>query len=464
MTTLEQAIETEFYGGLPTTDCPTLIIDGEDTLASWFDVTDLAVHAMGIAGKALSSLISAKTGVATKTGSKPQVHIDQRRVALWFDMTLRPIGWELPSPWDAIAGDYETKDGWIKLHTNAPHHRRAVEGVLEADQRDSVMAAVRQWCSAELETAIIEAGGCAAEMRDIDAWKKHPQGAAVALEPLVDWKLHNCRSVKAAPYTANRPLSGVRVLDLTRVLAGPVATRFLAVFGADVLRIDPPTWSEPGVVPEVTLGKRCAGLDLRDASDRDIFTKLLSEADILVHGYRPGALAGLGFGEGERRAINPHLIDVSLCAYGWTGPWAERRGFDSLVQMSSGIAAYGMEKEGAAKPTPLPVQALDHATGYFMAAAALVGLKKRYTDNKAITARLSLARTAAILIDRKRQVKSDVLPEETTRDVSSELEKTGWGDAKRIKFPLSIEGVTHGFDYPAGELRSAAPSWHRTEG
>jgi crotonobetainyl-CoA:carnitine CoA-transferase CaiB-like acyl-CoA transferase len=192
-------------------------------------------------------------------------------------------------------------------------------------------------------------------------------------------------------------LKDVRVLDLTRVLAGPVATRFLAGFGANVLRIDPPWWSEPGVEPEVTIGKRRAGLDLRNVDDRSRFEALLARADVLIHGYRPGALDGLGLGASRRREIAPALIEVSLNAYGWTGPWRGRRGFDSLVQMSSGIADEGMRRTEAAYPVPLPVQALDHATGLLMAAAALRALRLRRDTGKVLSARLSLARTAAML-------------------------------------------------------------------
>src|SRR5262249_34109863 len=197
-------------------------------------------------------------------------------------------------------------------------------------------------------------------------WRVHPQGVAVAREPLIVWRVANDATERSGASTnSRRPLQGVRVLDLTRVLAGPVATRFLAAFGADVLRIDPPTWDEPGVIPEVTIGERCAGLDLHDARDRTRFADLLRSADILVHGYRPGVLGGLGLGKGARQTLNPWWIDVCLSAYGWTGPWAGRRGFDSLVQMSAGIANAGMGKENIENPSPLPVQALDQATGIF---------------------------------------------------------------------------------------------------
>ena len=164
---------------------------------------------------------------------------------------------------------------------------------------------------------------------------------------------------------------------MTRVLAGPVATRFLAGFGAEVLRIDLPGWDEPAIVPDVTLGKHCARLDLRQPRDRNTWEGLLQAADVLVHGYRPGALAGLGLDAEQRRALCPGLVDVSLDAYGWDGPWRGRRGFDSLMQMSCGIAAAGMTMLNRDRPTPLPVQALDHATSYIMAAAAVRGLTDR---------------------------------------------------------------------------------------
>ena len=189
-------------------------------------------------------------------------------------------------------------------------------------------------------------------MRTQEEWKAHPQGVAVAAEPLVSATASVVGLIPDWPVPPERPLAGLCVLDLTRVLAGPVASRFLAGYGANVLRIDPPDWDEPGVVPEVTLGKRCARLDLRQTSDKDIFTALLANADILLHGYRPGALDRLGFGAEKRRSLAPGLIDVCLDAYGWSGPWAARRGFDSLVQMTTGIAATGMRWRHAERPVP----------------------------------------------------------------------------------------------------------------
>ena len=216
----------------------------------------------------------------------------------------------------------------------------------------------------DLETAIVEAGGVAAAMRSRAEWKAHSQGVAVASEPLVAWT--NARRIQrsaAAGEVPGAPLEGLRVLDLTRVLAGPVATRTLAGFGASVLRIDPPGWDEPNVVPDITLGKTCATLDLRDIGPRQIFERLFAKRMSWCTDIGPARWKVWASGSEWRRSIAPNVIEVCLDAYGWSGPWAGRRGFDSLVQMSSGIADAGMTWANANKPTPLPVQALDHATG-----------------------------------------------------------------------------------------------------
>lgn len=411
-------------------------------LPACFAVTDLAVAALGAAAQELAALENA--GAVT---------LDRRLTALWFDRTLRPSGWDLPSAWDPVAGDYAAADGWIRLHTNAPHHRAAALGVLDcAPDRKAVAETVAGWPKVALEDAVVAAGGAAASMHDLTEWAAHPQGRAVASEPLIAWQ----QTGGEAPPLA---LKGLRVLDLTRVLAGPVATRFLAGFGADVLRIDPPFWSEPGVEPEVTLGKRRAGLDLTRSDDRRSFELLLAGADILVHGYRQGALEGLGYDPATRRRLAPDLIEVSLNAYGWTGPWAGRRGFDSLVQMSSGIAAEGMARAGADRPVPLPVQALDHATGYLMAAAVLRALRRRRATGASFSARLSLARSAAMLTGAGAHDFQGVAVTATDADLSPDPEATGWGPARRLAFPVRIDGQPPHWPIPAGPLRVDPPVW-----
>ena len=235
---------------------------GDAELPSAFSVTDLAAATIGAAGLAVAELAGDGAGA---------VRVDRRLASAWFLLTIDPIGWQLPPLWDAVAGDYRAADGWIRLHTNAPHHRRAALGVLRCtEDRAAVAKVVEGWTAAELESAVVDAGGCAAEMRTAAEWSAHAQGAAVAAEPLVHLdRTDGAADSGAAAGPPDRPLAGVRVLDLTRVLAGPVATRFLAGLGAEVLRIDPPGWDEPGIVPEVTLGKRCARLDASTPEGRE---------------------------------------------------------------------------------------------------------------------------------------------------------------------------------------------------
>ncbi len=433
---------------------------GQDDLPSWFAVTDLAVGSIATAGLMLARFVETSLNTPALPITNGSIIVDRRLASFWFGMTLRPIDWEIPPAWDPIAGDYRTKDGWIRLHTNAPLHRKAALSVLgQYNDRAALESIVAKWSADELEDAIMEANGCAATMRDLVSWEQHPQGHAVSQDPLIIWNNHGTVDVKRHNPQPTRPLSGIKVLDLTRVLAGPVAGRFLAAYGADVLRIDPPIWEEPGVIPEVTLGKRCAELDLKDKNDRTIFEKLLSEADVLLHGYRPQALIGLGYDPETLRSINPGIIDVSLNAYGWSGPWSNRRGFDSLVQMSCGIADFGMAMSDADKPVPLPVQALDHATGYLLAGAILHSLREYRQTGKVLSARLSLARVAHLLCQTQRPILSKGLHPETPEDISPEIEKTSWGLAQRIKFPLTIEGIPSFWNYPASALRSSQPVW-----
>ncbi|MCI1006695.1 CoA transferase [Herbaspirillum sp. C7C8] len=430
---------------------------GQGALPSVFATTDLAQASVAAAGLALAGLVQSD-------GAAPaEVVCDRRLAAMWFSGSLRPQGWAPPPLWDAVAGDYRAADGWIRLHTNASHHRAAALAALGLDARqatrEEVGQAVARWKAGELETAVVAQGGCAAQMRSQAQWATHAQGAAVAAEALVARQGVEAAAQPSGSIDPRRPLAGVRVLDLTRVLAGPTATRWLAGFGAQVLRIDPACWEEPGVVPEMTLGKRCAGLDLRQRADLACLENLLRRADVLVHGYRADALERLGLGVQRRRELNPALVDVALNAYGWSGPWAQRRGFDSLVQMSSGIAEAGMRAAASDKPVPLPVQALDHATGYLMAAAAVRGLTLRRIAGEGSQYRLSLARTAQLLADHPAASGLAGLAPETPADLHPHLEQTVWGPARRLRAPLSVGHAEMAWDHPASPLRSARPEW-----
>lgn len=410
---------------------PDITFTAPGALPSCYAVSDLAAASLGLVAGTLRSLID--------SASIPVV--DRRLASLWFAMSLRPLNRPAPALWDPFAGDYATQDGWIRLHTNAAHHRRAMESVLGKPlNREALSVTVKGWQSATLEEAIAEAGGCAAAMRSEDEWRTHPQGLAVAREPLFLQQTTGLAPAPGWPLPAARPLLGIRVLDLTRIIAGPVATRLLAGLGAQVLRIDPPDWAEPTLEEEITPGKRCARLDLKSDAGKAQLRELLAKADVVVHGYRADALAALGFDEETRSALAPGLVDVSLNAWGWSGPWRNRRGFDSLVQMACGIAHAGMLWRGGDKPTPLPVQALDHATGYLMAAAVLKGLYHRLHHQQGYQARLSLARTAALLMAFPQPTQEAFAPR-SRHDEMPYYEWSSFGLGARLKPPLWLSGT-----------------------
>lgn len=471
---------------------PDLVqLTGSGTLPSAFDVTGLAVASMAAAGNAVAQLCG-RLGSAV-----PQVSVDRALASAWFGLSFSPDGWELPPVWDSVAGDYPSADGWIRLHTNAPHHRAAALAVLALSPdagRELVAQAVASWPGEELEAGIVASNGCAAVMRTGAEWLAHPQGAAVAAEPLVHWGPERrvppfgrndagarrrvsptkvpgatvplakvpgaTMPLTSAPLTAvptaARPLAGVRVLDLTRVIAGPVATRFLALYGAEVLRIDPPGWNEPGLEPEMTLGKHCARLDFTTPAGLNRLEELLAGADIFIHGYRPDAMDRLGLSDAALAERHPALVNVALDAYGWSGPWEHRRGFDSLVQMSCGIAHTGMGHFGRDRPFPLPVQALDHATGYLTAATALDAWRQRL-DGTVRNARLSLARTAVELMRTGPSRDRGELPALDAH--AREPENTAWGPGLRLPPAVVVDDVPAWTTVEARGYGSAEAAW-----
>ncbi len=463
-------------------DSYSVQLTGSGHASSCFPVAEFSQSAIAAAIHELQRFKQSRWGISTAAS------VNRELAAGWCSNSVRPVGWPIPEAWDEFAGDYQCADGWIRLHTNAPHHRVAALGVLgNPATKQAAADAVLTWKGLELESAVVAAGGASAYMMSQQDWSNHAQGESVNSEPVVAWKQmanaasSNQKSDRHYPDNPARPLQGIKVLDLTRVLAGPVCTRFLASLGADVLRIDPPNWDEDGNALEMTVGKRCAGLDLNVSADRSTFNELLAQADVLVHGYRRDALQGLGYSDEERSAVNPNLIDVALNAFGWTGPWKNRRGFDSLVQMSSGLASRGQEAFGSEKPHPLPYQALDHVTGYLMAAAVIRALREKFQNGNVFSARLSLARQAKLLQD----LANNVAPDQTSNSQSGDseahaqttdrfpktlpvldetylqpgIESTPWGELRRLKFPYEVEGVSLGFDHEVSRLRTSAANW-----
>jgi crotonobetainyl-CoA:carnitine CoA-transferase CaiB-like acyl-CoA transferase len=332
-----------------------------------------------------------------RTGRRQRMLVDMRHAGIEFrsERYLRIDGKPPHEHRDKTVGLYRTADSrWIRLHTNLPHHRAGTLKLLAAEyDRASVQRAIDGWKAFDLEDAAAKAGLVVTATRSFKEWDEHPQGRAVAGLPL--FFIERIGAAPAEPLAAgDRPLSHVKVLDLTRVIAGPVCGRTLAAHGADVLSISAAHLPQmEALVIDTNRGKLSAQIDLREANGRAKLKKLLREADIFVQGYRPGAIAQYGFSAADAARIRPGIVCVSLCAYGYAGPWAGRRGFDSLVQNANGLNVAEAEAAGEDKPRPLPCQALDHATGYLMAFGAMTALKRRATEGGSWHVRCSLAQS-----------------------------------------------------------------------
>lgn len=426
-------------------------------LPSAFDVTGLATSAV-----AAATLATAQLYAVRRSEPLPRVNLDSAAACAAFraESLFTPIGWELPPLWDSLAGNYRAANGWIRLHTNYAHHRDAVQELLGTVHRESVQALVAERPAEELESGIVAAGGAAAVMNTRDVWLASPAGRATAdAQPITFDEYASAAPTGWASTHADLPFSGVRVLDLTRVIAGPVCTKVLAAYGADVLRIDPPGFEEvASLLPETTVGKRSAFLDLATTQGRATFTDLVKTADVIVLGYRADALAKYGYGDAQLAALNPSLIVARLDAYGWQGPWQNRRGFDSLVQMSCGIAADGADACGRDEPTPLPVQALDHATGWILAAAIARALKRQLISHVTTRMRGSLIGTANLLYGMKVPANSLTVAEQALFEL--EDAHTEWGPAQRVPIPGHVAGMQPRWVEPAGQLGRHDACWN----
>jgi crotonobetainyl-CoA:carnitine CoA-transferase CaiB-like acyl-CoA transferase len=364
-----------------------------------------------------------------------------------------------------MSRDFPTADGrWIRFQANYPHLRAAALAVLgTGEDGEAIASAVAGAKADELEAAVIAGGGAAAASRTTEEWAAHPQGTAVAAEPLLAIAEADSRDTVNGDWrpVPERPLAGLRVLDMTRVLAGPMATRLLAGFGAQVLRVDPPDYDEPNGIGsgELTLGKRCAELDLKTADGRAWFAHLLAGADLLVHGLRPGALEGLGFDAATRQAVSPGLVEVTLSAYGWTGPWRGRRGFDTLVQQSTGMALAGGAWAGTGAPYRWPLSILDHSAGYLMAAAAVAAVARRARTGHGSVSRVSLARVAHWLTSGPAQDDEPELELPLPGPLDPAVYDSPAGPVRRLRWPLQVSGVPFRFDRPGDPFGSSTPRW-----
>ena len=431
----------------------------EPQLPSSFRVAAAAQTSIAASGLAAAEIWK------LRSGQSQEVTVDMVHavVECRSERYLRLDGKPPPPAWDAIAGIYKTRGGrFVRLHTNFPHHRNAVCRVLGcAAEREAVQAALMQWEGEDFETAAYAAGGVVALMRCFEEWSALPQAKALAELPLLT--IEKIGEAAPRPWAAgDRPLDGVRVLDLSRVIAGPVAGRTLAAHGADVLLVSGP---ELPAIPWLTIdtgrGKLATSIELKRAEGCGTLRELLAAADIFSQGYRPSAIASLGFSPEDAARISPGIVYVSLSAYGYRGPWSGRRGFDSLVQTATGFNHAEGQAAGIDGPKELPAQMLDHATGYLMAFGTMMAKARQSREGGSWHVRVSLAQTGRWLWNLGRLadgLKTEDLKGETIGPFLEEM-SSGFGTLSAVSHSAKLSKTPAFWARPAMPLGSHPPQW-----
>lgn len=451
-------------GGEPAALGAVTLTGGEPQLPSSFRVGAAAQATIAAAGLAAASIWRQRSGQAQ------EVAVDMRAavVECRSERYLRVDGKPPPPSWDPTAGIYRTRDGrFVRLHTNFPHHRAAVCKVLGCEPaREAIQAALIKWDGEAFETAAYAGGAVVALMRPHEEWSATRHAAALAELP--PFRIEKIGEAPPRPWPAGgRPLSGLRVLDLSRVIAGPVAGRTLAAHGADVLLISGPELATSrwlGI--DTGRGKLTSALELKSEAGRARLRALLAQADFFSQGYRPGAIASLGFSPEEAAQISPGIVYASLSAYGHSGPWAGRRGFDSLVQTATGFNHAEGQAAGIDGPKELPAQMLDHGTGYLMAFGAMMAKARQAREGGSFLVRVSLAQTGRWLWNLGRVADGLKIQDLTADEVEPfmEEEPSGFGPLRAVGHAAKLSRTPASWARPAMPLGSHPPQWPAAAG
>lgn len=443
--------------GLPDALAAHAVLTGaEPALPSSFRIGVAAQASIAAAGLAAAALHAARGGPAQR------VAVEMAHAAAEFlsERHLRLDGSAPPDPWNDLAGAYPTRGGgMVRLHTNFPHHREGIVRLLGgAGTRAEVAAALAARDAEAFEDEATAAGLCVAALRSFAEWDAHPHAAAIRAAPLVEIASVADAPPRPLPPLAARPLAGLRVLELTRVIAGPVAGRTLAAHGAEVLHVSAPHLPAiETLVLDTGRGKRCAALDLRDPAGRARLLALARGADAFLQSYRPGALDALGFGAAALAAAAPGIVVAELSAHGWAGPWAGKRGFDSLVQTATGFNAAEAEAAGTPPPRPLPCQPLDHASGQLLALGIMAAWRRRAAEGGSWRVRVSLARTGLWLRSLGRQDGFGAAPPDPAPFcVGCD---TAWGRMRHVAHAARLSETPAFWARPAEPLGASPAAW-----
>ena len=442
------------------------IVDHDPAFPMPFRFGAASAAALAALGQGVSTLSMLRGGPAQDISLSAKDAAAAMRGILYFQLNGKPPG----DHRDPLAGFYPVRGGrWIYFHCYFPAHRDAALKVLGATDRAGAEAKTREWDGVALESAIHEAGGVAGLVRTRAEWEALEVCRVVRAEPLVEITRIGDAPQMPMP-RGGRPLSGVRVLDLTRILAGPVCTRTLAEYGADVLRITGEHLPHLGSLEfDYGAGKLSAHLDLRTPQGCETLRGLVREADVFCQSYRPGSLDRRGFGPQQLAALRPGIIHVTLDAFGFTGPWKNRRGYDSVVQMMNGMThgwSGNMNANGASPsaPTMMPSQPMDYGTGYLLAFGTMAALARRATEGGSWQVRVSLARVGEWITDLGMIDAAEVartpkeLPESEIHRLTGEYD-TVIGRVRYVKPVIQLSHTPPFLERPSVPMGNDPPSW-----
>lgn len=447
---------------LPTAPDLVTIVGQDPILPSPFLIGEAGAATLGAIGCMASELWCLKN----LKHNKPQqisLSVFDAAIAQRSHEYVRVIDGENQNLWRPISGFYQTKDDrWIQFHCNFPEHQRGVLELLDCHpnaNRDLVAAKVKHWVASELEDQLAH-HLCAAIVRKALEWDAHPQAQAVNSLPLMEI-IQIGDSPKEPMPSGPRPLSGIKMLDLTRVIAGPVCGKTFAEHGATVMRIASPQL--PFILPlviDTSFGKLSAFLDLNQKEEHQQLIRLMKGADIFSQSYRPSGLNDKGFSPEECARLRPGIIYISFSAYSHVGPWAARHGYDSLVQSATGIVTE--QSNNSSPPKHLPAQALDYVTGFLAAIGAMAALKRRALNGGSYLVRVSLIQTAH-WFKRLRRVAGDFnqckIP--THEDIKSLMmqQKTAFGEVQALAPVLKMSQTMPRLERTTVPLGFDPPTW-----
>jgi crotonobetainyl-CoA:carnitine CoA-transferase CaiB-like acyl-CoA transferase len=446
-------------GGDPSALDAVTLVGTEPILPSSFRVDAAAQASIAASGLAAAEIFKQRSGEPQRV-SVDMLHAS---VECRSERYLRVEGKPPPPTWDPTAGVYRTRGArYVRLHTNFAHHRAAVCNVLQCEaERDKIQAALMQWDGEAFETAAYAGGAVVSLMRSHEEWLATPHAKALATLPALS--IDKIGEAAPRPWPkGDRPLSGVRVLDLSRVIAAPVAGRTLAAHGADVLLVyGPNVPAIPWLTIDTGRGKLSTFIELKSEQGRAQLRDLLAQADIFAQGYRPQAIAAQGFSPEQAAKLSPGIVYVTLSAYGHAGPWAERRGFDSLVQTSTGFNHAEGVAAGIEGPKELPAQMLDHATGYLMAFGAMMAKARQAREGGSWHVRVSLAQTGRWLWNLGRIADGLAQPDIGKEAVAPFMEDmpSGFGPLHAVKHSAMLSKTPAFWARPAVPLGTDKAEW-----